>query len=90
MVTPGQLARRAALFEQLAATIAAGLPLTKAIEIASRNRQIGISRALLEDLTRLLNEGHTFTDAMELAGQKKARPGNFAFQFQAGLLAHGF
>jgi len=71
MVTPGQLARRAALFEQLAATIAAGVPLTKAIEIASRNRQIGISRALLEDLARLLNEGHTFTDAMELAGQKK-------------------
>jgi type IV pilus assembly protein PilC len=71
MVTPGQLKRRAALFQQLAATISAGVPLTKAVEMAARNRSAGFSRAVLEDIAHQLQEGHTFTDAMQLAGQKK-------------------
>jgi type IV pilus assembly protein PilC len=72
MVTPGQLNRRAALFEQLAAMIAAGVPLTKAMEMAGRNRSVGIPQAVIQDITQHLQEGHTFTDAMQLAsGQKR-------------------
>ena len=72
MVTPGQLNRRAAFFEQLAAMIAAGVPLTKALEMAGKNRSIGVPRKVLQELTHHLQEGHTFTDAMQLvSGQKR-------------------
>jgi type II secretory pathway component PulF len=72
MVTPGQLSRRAALFEQLAAMIAAGLPLSRAMEMAGRSRSVGIPRAVIQDIISHLNDGHTFTDAMQLAsGQKR-------------------
>jgi type IV pilus assembly protein PilC len=72
MVTPGQLNRRAALFEQLAAMISAGVPLTKAMEMAGRNRSIGVSPKVIQQLTHHLQEGHTFTDAMLLmSGQKR-------------------
>jgi type II secretory pathway component PulF len=72
MVTPGLLKRRAAFFDQLAAMIAAGVPLTKAMEMAGRNRSIGIPRRIIQELTRHLQEGHTFTDAMQLvSGQKR-------------------
>jgi type II secretory pathway component PulF len=73
MVTPGQLNRRAAFFEQLAAMISAGVPLTKAMEMAGRNRSIGVSTKVIQQLTRHLHEGHTFTDAMQLvSGQKQS------------------
>lgn len=73
MVTPGQLNRRAQLFEQLAAMIAAGVPLTQALEMAARNRSTGIPRKVLLELTAHLQEGHTFADAMQLvSGQKRA------------------
>jgi type IV pilus assembly protein PilC len=73
MVTPGQLKRRAAFFEQLAAMIAAGVPLTKAMEMAVRNRSTGIPRKVLQQLTQHLQAGHTFTDAMQLvSGQKRS------------------
>jgi Type II secretion system (T2SS), protein F len=73
MVTPGQLNRRAQLFEQLAAMIAAGVPLTQALEMTARNRSIGIPRKVLLELTAHLQEGHTFADAMQLvSGQKRA------------------
>jgi type II secretory pathway component PulF len=76
MVTPGQLNRRAALFEQLAAMISAGVPLTKAMEMAARNRSVGISPKVMQQLTRHLQEGHTFTDAMQLvSGQKQGADG---------------
>jgi type IV pilus assembly protein PilC len=72
MVTPGQLNRRAALFEQLAAMIAAGVPLPKAMEMAGRNRSVGIPREIIQAMIGHLQEGHTFTDAMQLAsGQKR-------------------
>src|ERR1039457_876727 len=72
MVTPGQLNRRAALFEQLAAMIAAGVPLTKALEMAAKNRSTGIPQKILQELTQHLQEGHTFSDAMQLvSGQKR-------------------
>jgi type II secretory pathway component PulF len=72
MVTPSQLKRRAALFEQLAAMIAAGVTLSQAMEMAGRNRSVGIPRAIIQEIAHLLQEGHTFTDAMQLAsGQKR-------------------
>jgi len=72
MVTPGQLNRRAAFFEQLAAMIAAGVTLTKALEMAGKNRSIGVPRKVIQELTRHLQEGQTFTDAMQLvSGQQR-------------------
>ncbi len=85
MVTPGTLNRRAQLFEQLAAMIAAGVPLTKAMEMAARNRSTGIPRKVLEQLTHHLQEGHTFADAMQLvSGQKRATPQGIEVSFQPG------
>jgi type II secretory pathway component PulF len=72
MVTPGQLNRRAAFFEQLAAMIAAGVPLTKALEMSGRNRSTGVSPKVIQALTHHLQEGHTFTDALQMvSGQKR-------------------
>ena len=56
MVTPGQLNRRAALFEQLATTIAAGVPLIQALELAARNRSSGVPRKILLDLIEHLQQ----------------------------------
>ena len=98
MVTPGQLNRRAALFEQLAAMIAAGVPLTKALEMAAKNRSTGIPQKILQELTHHLQEGHTFSDAMQLvSGQKRGmdvslKPGNKACwlsEFDTALLSAG-
>jgi len=74
MVTPGKLARRAALFEQLSTTIAAGVPLIQAIEMASRNRSTGVPRKILEQLVHHLKNGHTFTDSMQLVSGQKRDP----------------
>jgi type II secretory pathway component PulF len=77
MVTPGILKHRAALFEQLAAMITAGVPLTKALELAERNRSIGVSRKVVHELTLHLQDGQTFSDAMQLvSGQKRAADGS--------------
>ena len=86
MVTPGTLNRRAQLFEQLAAMIAAGVPLTKALEMAAKNRNTGISRKVLQQLTQHLQEGHTFTDAMQLvSGQKRpVNQGGIEVSLKAG------
>lgn len=76
MVTPAKLNRRAAFFEQLAAMIAAGMPLINALEMAGRTRSIGVPRRVVQAITSHLKEGHTFTDAMQLAsGQMRALPG---------------
>jgi type II secretory pathway component PulF len=99
MVTPGQLNRRAELFAQLAATISAGIPLPKALEMASRNRSTGIPQRALQQITEHLQEGHTFTDAVLLvSGQKRdanvlLKPGRkFSFwlsDFDIALLSAG-
>jgi type II secretory pathway component PulF len=89
MVTPGTLNRRAQLFEQLAAMIAAGVPLTKAMEMAARNRSTGIPRKVLEQLTHHLQEGHTFADAMQLvSGQKRATPQGIEVSLKSGHRAY--
>ena len=64
MTTPGQLNRRAQLYEQLAATIAAGMPLMQALEMASRNRSLRDSQRHIRAILGYLHEGHTFADSM--------------------------
>jgi type II secretory pathway component PulF len=65
MTTPGQLKRRAQLYEQLAATIAAGLPLIQALEMAGRNRSLAGSRRTILTLLAGLKDGRTFAGSME-------------------------
>ncbi len=77
MVTPGQLKRRAAFFEQLAVMIAAGVPFTKALEMAAKNRSSGVPQRVIQELVLHLQEGRTFTDAMQLvSGQKVGMDGS--------------
>jgi type IV pilus assembly protein PilC len=64
MVTPGQLNRRAQLYDQLGSMIAAGVPLVQALEMASRNNSIRTSRKNILALISHLQEGHTFSDSM--------------------------
>ena len=65
MVTPGQLNRRAQLYEQLAAMIAAGLPLPKALEMAGRNRSLYSSQKVIQTIVGYLHEGLTFGDSLK-------------------------
>jgi type IV pilus assembly protein PilC len=64
IVTPGELNRRAELYHQLAASIAAGVPLMKALEMAGRSPTARGSRKIIPILIGHLQEGHTFTDSM--------------------------
>jgi type IV pilus assembly protein PilC len=64
MVTPGQLNRRAQLYDQLGSMIAAGVTLVKALEMASRNNSLRASRKTILALISHLQEGHTFSDSM--------------------------
>jgi type II secretory pathway component PulF len=64
MVTPGQLARRAQLYDQLAASITAGLPLMQALEMAGRNRSLRGSQLQIRALLGHLRDGYTFADSM--------------------------
>jgi type IV pilus assembly protein PilC len=65
MFTPGQLNRRAQLYDQLGSMIVAGVPLTQALEMASRNASLGSSRKLIRALIVHLQEGFTFADSMK-------------------------
>lgn len=73
MVTPRQLNNRAQLFDQLSSMISAGMPLTKALEMAGKNRATGTPQKVIQALVHYLREGYTFTDSMQLlSGQKEA------------------
>jgi len=73
MVTPRQLNNRAQLFNQLSSMISAGMPLTKALEMAAKNRASGTPQKVIQALIHYLQEGYTFSDAMQiLSGQKEA------------------
>ena len=65
IVTPGQISRRAQLYEQLGSVIAAGVPLLKALEMASRNNSLRASRKAILALIVHLQEGRTFSDSMK-------------------------
>jgi type II secretory pathway component PulF len=64
IVTPGQLSRRAELYHQLGSMVAAGVPLIKALEMASVNRAIRSSRMTLLGLIQRLKSGLTFSESM--------------------------
>jgi len=65
LVTPAELNRRAELYNQLGATIAAGVPLVKALEMSSRSASARSSRKTILSLIENLQAGHTFTDSMK-------------------------
>jgi type II secretory pathway component PulF len=64
IVTPSQLNRRAELYHQLGSTIAAGIPLIKALEMASVNAAIRSSRKTILGLVQNLQAGLTFSESM--------------------------
>ncbi len=64
MNTPAELNRRAELYTQLATTIAAGMPLIQALDLAGRNNSLRSSRKTIQALVIHLRAGHTFGDSM--------------------------
>jgi type IV pilus assembly protein PilC len=64
MLTPAELNRRAELYIQLATTIAAGMPLIQALDLAGRNKSLRSSRKIIQALILHLKAGHTFGDSM--------------------------
>lgn len=67
LVTPAGLNRRAELYNQLGAMLAAGVPLVQALEMTSRNSAITGSRQIIRQLIDNLQAGHTFTESMAQA-----------------------
>jgi type IV pilus assembly protein PilC len=82
MVTPGQLNRRAQLYNQLGSVIAAGVPLVQALEMASRNNSLRGSRKTILALIGDLQAGRTFSDSM-------ARVHGWMPEFDVALLSVG-
>lgn len=64
IVTPGQLARRGQLYHQLGGMIAAGVPILKALDMASRHPEVQNSRKTVEGLIQSMKSGLTFTESM--------------------------
>lgn len=64
IVTPGQLNRRAELYHQLGAMIAAGVPLIKALEMVTVRPALSYSRKTLLTLAQHLQSGKTFSESM--------------------------
>jgi type II secretory pathway component PulF len=64
IVTPGQLSRRAELYHQLGSMITAGVPLIKAMEMASVNPAARASRKTFLELIQHLQSGLTFSESM--------------------------
>lgn len=64
LVTPAGLNRRAELYNQLGAMIAAGVPLAQALEMCGRNAALRGSRQTIRKLVENLQAGHTFKDSM--------------------------
>jgi len=64
IVTPRQLNRRAQLYYQLAGMIEAGVPVMKALEMASRHPEMRNSRLTINSLMQSMESGFTFTESM--------------------------
>ncbi|MGH8024636.1 MAG: type II secretion system F family protein [Limisphaerales bacterium] len=62
--TPGQLNRRAELYNQLGSMITAGVPLIQALEMSGKNAALRGSRWHILTLVDHLRHGLTFSDAM--------------------------
>lgn len=67
--TPGQFARRAELYHQLAQLSAAGLPITNALEQLQRHPPSSAFREPLRLMLTEINAGRTFSEAMAGAGK---------------------
>jgi type II secretory pathway component PulF len=65
LVTPAELNRRAELYNQLGAMIAAGVPLIKALEMTGNSSGARGTRRTILQLIENLQAGHTFTDSMK-------------------------
>ncbi len=66
MVTPAQLTRRAELYHQLGSTIAAGVPLIKALQMSNGHQALKTSQRTLARLIACLQQGQTLKDALRL------------------------
>jgi type IV pilus assembly protein PilC len=64
IVTPRQLNRRSQLYFQLAGMIEAGVPVMKALDMASRHPEMRNSRLTIDQLTKSMESGFTFTESM--------------------------
>jgi type II secretory pathway component PulF len=64
LVTPAELNRRAELYNQLGAMLAAGVPLVKALEMSGNRAAVRGSRKTILSLIENLHAGFTFTDSM--------------------------
>src|SRR5579859_1978216 len=64
IVTPRQLNRRAQLYYQLAGMIEAGVPVMKAMDMASRHPEMRSSRLTIDELMKSMESGFTFTESM--------------------------
>jgi len=82
LVTPGQLARRAALYEQLASLIGAGVPLLQSLAQLRRHPPGGGWAEPLRRVQRELEAGATFAEAVR-------RAGGWANAFEVALLDAG-
>lgn len=68
IVAPWQLSQRAEFYHQLAQLTAAGIGLPGALEQVRRNPPAHSFREPIRRLIQYLNEGYTFTDALQLTG----------------------
>lgn len=68
IVAPWQLSQRAEFYHQLAQLTAAGIGLPGALEQVQRNPPAHSFREPVRRLIQYLNEGYTFTDALQLTG----------------------
>jgi len=65
IVTPWQLNRRAELYHQLGSMVSAGVPLLKALEMASANPSARGSRQVFLNIIARLKSGLTFAESMQ-------------------------
>jgi type II secretory pathway component PulF len=66
MVTPAQLTRRAELYHQLGSTIAAGVPLIKALQMSNTHQALKTSQRTITRLIAYLQQGYTLKDSLRL------------------------
>ncbi|HEV2319456.1 MAG TPA: type II secretion system F family protein [Verrucomicrobiae bacterium] len=62
--TPGQLNRRAELYNQLGSMISAGVSLIEALQMAATNSSLRVSRKVIVELVQHLKNGLTLSDSM--------------------------
>jgi type II secretory pathway component PulF len=70
IITPNQLIRRAELYHQLGQMLVAGIPLPKAIDLQQRHPPSRSFSPLLRQLGARLDDGMTFSGALDSSGTK--------------------